>query len=687
MWYARPGSGGRLQAARGLTPLVGRQEELRLLLRRWEQTREGQGQLALIIGEPGIGKSRLVAEFHDRIRDARHIWMESTGQQLFENTPFHALIEMLSQWLELQGGADAREQFERLERALASTGLRVSEVAPLIADLLQLPLGDRYPQFNLAAEEKRRRLLAALSGWILGAARLQPLVMVVEDLHWLDPSTLELQQLLAEQGATVPLMLLYTARPEFHASWPMRTHHSQIALNRLSSRDVREMVARVAARSVLNRERIEAVVERTGGVPLFVEELTRAVVEGSGASTSCREIPATLHDSLMARLDRLGPAKETIQIGAVIGAEFSYRILHAVYPISNEDLQGRVKSATDAELIYVRGVPPDATYQFKHSLIRDAAYGALLRSRRKELHSQIAEILSQQFPERVASAPELLAHHYTEAGLLEQAIYCWQRAGQAAIERSANAEAISHLTKGLEVLELLPDGSERVKQELALLTNLGPAFIAAKGYAAPEVERTFAQARELCRRIGDTSELFSALYGLWWFHFVSARLDIARDQAVDLLEFAERHRDPVMLVTAHRALGYTQYDIGNFARAYEQFEQAMAIYSPQLHSRAVRYGGTDPGVGCLCFMAMALWYRGYPGQALERVNEALRLARELAHPFSLSVSLSLAARVAQFRREPWIIREQSDASILSSAEQGFPLWLAEAIMLKGWTLA
>jgi predicted ATPase len=291
---------------------------------------------------------------------------------------------MLSQWLELQGGANDGEQLERLERALASAGLTVAETAPVIADLLQLPAGERYLTSTLTAEQQRRRLFAALGGWVLGAARLQPVVMVVEDLHWLDPSTLELQQLLAEQGATVPLMLLYTARPEFRVPWPLRTHHIQITLNRLSSRNVREMIALVAARNALASESVEAVVERTGGVPLFVEELTRAVLESGSARIIGREIPATLHDSLMARLDRLGPAKEVIQVGAVIGGEFSYEFLHAVHPIPDEDLQGAMRSATDAELIQVRGIAPDAVYQFKHTLIQDAAYGALLRSRRKE---------------------------------------------------------------------------------------------------------------------------------------------------------------------------------------------------------------------------------------------------------------------------------------------------------------
>jgi predicted ATPase/class 3 adenylate cyclase len=678
---------GRRQAARGLTPFVGRNEELQLLLSRWERTCEGDGQVALIIGEPGIGKSRIVAEFQDRIRDARHIWMESAGEQFFENSPFHSIIEMFSQWLELQGGGNAQEQCERLEGALASAGLTVSEIAPLIADLLQLPAGERYPALALRAEEKRRRLLTALSEWILGAARIQPLVMVSEDLHWLDPSTLELLQLLAARGASVPLMLLYTARPEFRVPWPMRTHHSQIALNRLSSRDVRKMIAGFATHSAIATEKVEAVVERTGGVPLFVEELTRAVLESSNERIASQEIPATLHDSLMARLDRLGSAKETIQIGAVIGSEFSYRLLRAVCPMSEKDLQASLQSATDAELIYVRGMATEASYLFKHALIRDAAYGALLKSRRRELHSRIAEVLRQQFSERATSAPELLAHHYAEAGLFEEAIPCWQRAGQLAIERSANTEAISHITKGLQLIKLLPEGPEHIQQELTLQTILGPAFIAAKGYAAPEVERTFARARALCARVDDTLQLFSALYGLWWFHFAAAKLEAARGQGEKLLEFAEQRCDRVLLVTAHRALGYTLYNQGEFSIACAQFEKAMAIYASQLHSEAGRYGGTDPGVGCLCFDAMALWHRGYPDRASRRINEAIRLAQQLSHPLSSSASLNFAARVGQFRREALVARARAEASILSSAELGFTYWLAEATILKGWTLA
>jgi predicted ATPase len=556
-----------------------------------------------------------------------------------KNTPFNAIIEMLARWLELQDAANTEQQFERVEQALASAGLIVTEDTPLIADLLQLPAGDRYPASTLTAGQKRRRVLAALSGWVLGAARMQPLVMVVEDLHWLDPSTLELLQLLAEQGATVPLMLLCTARSELHAAWPMRTPHTQITLNRLSSRNVREMVALVAARNAFAAESVEAVVERTGGVPLFVEELTRAVLEGGNASSSGREIPATLHDSLMARLDRLGPAKEVIQIGAVIGSEISYRLLHAVHPIAGEDLQGAIQSAIDAELVYVRGNPPNASYQFKHALVRDAAYEALLRSRRKELHSRIAETLLKHFPETVTSAPEHLAHHYTQAGLIVQAIPNWQQAGQKAIQRSANVEASSHLSKGLELLKTLPDTPERVQQELTLQLALAAPLMATKGWATPEVARAYSRARELCQRVGQTPQLFPALWRQWGFYFIGGELQTAPGARGAASENSpERTRPRAPSGGPHHALWPALFFHGEFALTRAHLEQGTALYdSPQHGSRAFFYGGHDPGVCCQDFWALTLCSLGYPDQALKKVHEALILAQGLSHPLSLAV--------------------------------------------------
>jgi class 3 adenylate cyclase/predicted ATPase len=677
---------GRLRTARGLTPFVGREEEMRLLLSRWDRTREGEGQLVLIIGEPGIGKSRLVAEFHDRIRDSPHIWMESAGEQLFENTPFHAVTEMLSQWLELQGGANDEEQLERLERALASAGLTVAEAAPLIADLLQLPAGERYSTLTLTAEAKRRRLLAALGEWVFGASKLQPVVMVVEDLHWLDPSTLELQQLLAEQGTTVPLMLLYTARPEFHAPWPLRTHHSQITLTRLSSRNVRDMIALVGARTALASESVDAVVERTGGVPLFVEELTRAVLESGSARITGGEIPATLHDSLMARLDRLGPAKEVIQIGAVIGSEFSYDLIHAIHSIPDRDLQAAIRRATDAELIYVRGTPPDASYRFKHALIQDAAYGALLKSRRKELHSQIAGVLMRKFQDKVTLAPELLAHHCTEADLIEQAIPYWQQAGQRAAQRSANVEAISHLNKGLSLLNTLPATPERTQQELTMQITLGALLSGTRGWAAAEVELVYTRARELCRRIENTPQMFPALFGLWGFYDVRANLQVALELGEQLLAAAQQEQDPALLVLGYRALGETCFWRGDVVEARTHLERLSALYDRERHRSLAFLYGSDPGAGGLGFLAGTLWMLGYPDQAVQRSQEALALAQQLSHPFTLAFALMTMTYLYHFRRDEQEVLACTEKLLALATKHGFAQSWATATRYRGWAL-
>jgi predicted ATPase len=352
-----------------------------MLMSRWERVLEGEGQMALLIGEPGIGKSRLVQRFHELIADTPHTWIEAGAAPFFQNTPFFPVAEVLRQALGWRADQSTEEQTAKLESALELAGLKGADAVPLVAPLLNLGLPAKYPPLVLPAEQQRRRLLATLVEWALGTARAQPTVITIEDLHWADPSTLELIQLLCEQGAQERLLLLYTARPEFRAQWPPRAHHGQITLNRLSARNVRTMVQEVAARKALSDETLAAVVERTGGVPLFIEELTRAVLENADAKAP-RAIPVTLHDSLMARLDRLGRAREVLQIGAVIGVEFSYELLHAVHAIGEADLQQLLRTLTDAELLYVRGIAPEATYRFKHALIQDAAHEALLKSRR-----------------------------------------------------------------------------------------------------------------------------------------------------------------------------------------------------------------------------------------------------------------------------------------------------------------
>ena len=380
---------GRLEAvaaSRGLTPFVGREDELRLLMSRWERALEGEGQVALISGEAGIGKSRLVQRFHELIAGTAHTWVETGAGAFYQNTPFYPVTEMLREFLVSRGDESAQEQqLAQLESALELAGLKPAEAIPLLSPLLDRQLPAKYPPSPLSPEQQRRRLLATLVDWVLGSARAQPLVIATEDLHWADPSTLELIGLLVEQGAKARLLLLYTARPEFRPLWPLQAHHTHLTLNRLSARNVRTMIEEVAARKALSPETVAAVVERTSGVPLFVEELTRAVLESADAKLTGHQIPETLHDSLMVRLDRLGPAREVAQVGAVIGGEFSYELLHAMHPLNEEDLQKALSKLVDAELIYVHGIPPDANYTFKHALIRDAAYEALLKSRRKDL--------------------------------------------------------------------------------------------------------------------------------------------------------------------------------------------------------------------------------------------------------------------------------------------------------------
>jgi tetratricopeptide (TPR) repeat protein len=579
----------------------------------------------------------------------------------------------------------AEAQLAQLEPRLELAGLKPAETIPLIAPLLNLPLSDKYPPSPFSPEQQRRRLLATLVEWVLGAARVQPLVVATEDLHWADPSTLELIQLLVEQGATARLLLLYTARPEFCAQWPPRTHYTQITLSRLSVHNTRAMVEEVAARKAMSDATIATVIERTGGVPLFVEELTRAVLESGGAGLTGRTIPVTLHDSLMARLDRLGPAKEVAQVGAVIGSEFPYELLHAVHPVAEEDLQRALRSLTDAELLYVRGIAPDATYQFKHALIRDAAYEALLKSRRRELHRLVARTIVDKFSALQEAHPEVLARHWTEAGETEQAILCWQQAGQRATQRLANVEAIAHLTKGLELLKAQPDTPERAQQELLLQLALGAPLIVTKSWASPEVGAVYTRTQELCRQIGGTPLLFQALEGLWLFHFNRGEFQSACGLAEQLLDLAQRQHDPAFLMGAHCALGTTLFRLGELVPAQEHLEKSIALANPQTSSPYAFSFAYDPRIGSLSYTVWNLWMLGYMDRALKRADETLTLAQELSHPFRLAFALIYNVRVHQLRREVQTTREQAEAVIVLGTEHGFTTATVGRIW-KSWAL-
>ena len=678
-----------------LTPLVGRDQEVGLLFDRWEQTKEGRGQVVLLSGEPGIGKSRLAYTLKEHVESEGSLLFEARCSLYHQHSALHPLIDVLQRTLLLNRQEADEEKIEKLERALALYGMQ--ESLPLFTALLSLPTPSQCPPLNLTPQKQKERTLQALLQLLMAQAERQATVSVWEDLHWADPSSLEFLSLLIEQIPTTKLLLVLTSRPEFSPPWKMHSHLTQLTLNRLGQKQVEAMIAKVVEGRSLPAEVVAQIRVKTDGVPLFVEELTKSVIEatreqgtGNGGQQVARvplTVPATLQDALMARLDRLSTARQIAQLGATLGREFSYELLHAVASVNETDLQTSLLKLVEAEILYQRGVGHQARYFFKHALIQDTAYQSLLKSTRQQYHQQIAQVLDERFSDTKANQPELLAHHYTEANLIEQAIPYWQQAGQRAASRSANAEAISHLTKGLELLKTLPDTPERVQQELTLQIALGAPLQAIKGFASPEVERIYVRARELCQQVGETAQLFPVLWGLWFFYLARAEIQIARETGEQLLTVAQSVQDTDLFLEAHMALGATLFHLGEFFLAREHLEQGITLYnSQQHHSHAFIYG-TDPGVNCRIWITLVLWFLGYPDKALRRSCEAITLARETSHSFSLGFALNSAAWIHRLRREEQATQEQAEMLMTFATEQGFTQLLPEGTMFGGWALS
>ncbi len=678
----------------GLTPLVGRDLELGLLRERWAQAQAGEGQVVLLSGEPGIGKSRLVQALKEQVMAEGAARIELRCSPYHQNSAFYPLIEHLQRLLQFQREESPQAKLERLQQRLARYRFPQADTLPLLAALLSLPHPNGAPPLTFSPQKQKQKTQEALVAWIMEEAGQTAVYCAWEDLHWADPSTLEVLTLLLDQVPTTRLLVLLTFRPDFSPPWRPRSHLTQLTLNRLGRPQVEAMVEQVSGNKALPAEVVQQIVRKTDGVPLFVEELTKMVLESGllkkidghyelSGPLPPLAIPTTLQDSLMARLDRLAPVREIAQLGATLGREFSYELIQAISPLDEATLQEGLRQLVEAELVYQRGVPPQATYLFKHALIQDAAYQSLLKNKRQQYHQQIAQVLAARFAETVETQPELLAYHYTEAGLKEQAIPYWQKAGQRAAQRSANTEAITHLSNGLELLKTLPDTLERTQQELRLQTTVGPAWMALKGYAAAEVERAYTRALELCQQVGETPRLLQVLLGLETFYHVRGQLQTARELGEQSLSLAQRMQDPARLFGAHAALGSALFHLGEFASAREHLEQGMSLNDPQKHrSRTVQV----PEVGCLTYTAWTLWALGYPEQALERSHEAFTLAQELSHPFSLAFALNWAAFLHQLRREGQATQKRAEAAMALSAEQGFPVWLGFGTVFKGWAL-
>jgi class 3 adenylate cyclase/predicted ATPase len=662
-------------AAAGLTPLVGREPELTLLRERWAEAREGSGRVVLVEGDPGIGKSRLVLALRDQLAGQRHAWLECRGSPHHENSALRLAIDLLREALEITDEQTAGERVARIERGLERAGLPCAENLPLLVGLLSPEPPETRVRLDLPPEVQRRRTFEALAHWLFAWAALEPTVLVVEDLHWADPSSLELLDRLIEGACAAPVLLVLSHRPEFVPPWPERPHLTRLTLASLTPAETAAMVQGVAKGEALPPELVQQLVKRTDGVPLFVEELTKSVLESVGVAREgeapALAIPETLQDSLMARLDRLGPAKEVAQVAAVLGREFPYELLAAAAAEDGTSLERGLERLVSAELLYQRGEPPDAAYTFKHALIQEAACQSLLKGTRRAWHARIARVLEESFPALVAAEPGLVARHCEEGGLREEAIAWYQRAAERAMARSASAEAVRQLKRAIELLHTLPETPERDRRELALQVALGAPLVSSTAWAHREVEKAHARARELCDRIGDAPQLFQVIRNLVTFYTGRAELFTARDLCARLLRLAEREGKSAHLLLAHQQTGIVLYYLGQPAPALEHYERALAYYDPAEHRPLTPVYGAEFGVFTRIWMAWALWIAGYADRALATSREAIELARESGHAFSLAYALLWGAVVHVMRREPEESRALSEAALAIGRDHAF----------------
>jgi class 3 adenylate cyclase len=648
------GAESRFEALRAsATPLVGRDEELDLLRRRWQQAKAGEGSVVLVSGESGIGKSRLAQTLLERPSGEPHTRLRSFCSPHHQDDALYPTITQLERTAGFRREDTVEQRLNKLEAALALATNDLGEAVPLLAALLSIPSSERYPPLDLAPQKRRERTLQALAAQVAGLAARRPVLMVFEDAHWSDPTSLDLLDLIIDRVPITRVLLIITFRPEFTPPWTGHPHVSLLTLNRLSPQQRAEMITGITRGKALPQEIGDQIVDRTDGVPLFVEELTKPVVE-SGMLTDVGDhytaagpltpmaIPATLQASLLARLDRLAPVREVAQIGAALGRQFSHELIAAVASKPQPELDKALAQLVEAELIYRRGTPPDAEYTFKHALVQDAAYGTLLRSRREQLHARIATALEDRFPEIVAAQPALLAHHCSEAGLTEKAVDYWLAAGRQAWGRSAPAEAVARLRRGLALIPSLTDTEWRGAHEFDLQIALGQVLNASGGWGVPEVGEAYARARQLAVTLSRPRALLFALYGQWAFHALGADLERAGQLAEEMRHLGETSDDVPTQVLGYCSSAYTCMHAGELIGARTYVENGLALYDPAHRPAYVGISTNDLLVLLRDQSSLTLACLGYLDRAWSRADAAVAEARRLGHPFTLSDTLSWA---------------------------------------------
>jgi class 3 adenylate cyclase/predicted ATPase len=678
-----------LRSARAL--LVGRDEEIELLLKRWAQAQAGEGRVVLLSGEAGIGKSRLVGALEDRLRGEPHLVLHCFASPHHSETTLFPVVSQLERVAGFSRDATPEQKLTQLEAALAAARGRPEEIA-LIADLLALPLGERFRLPELSPRRRKERTLAALVSQIEALAARQPVLLIYEDAHWLDPTSRELLDLTIDRVASLPVLLVITFRPEFSPPWLGRPHVTLHSLNRLAARQTAAMVEEIAGAKALPPAVRDAIVDRTDGVPLFVEELTKTVLEAGllreevdryvlTGTLPPLAIPTTLHASLLARLDRLGVAKEVAQVAAAIGRQSSHELIAAVLPLRDEQLRDSLDRLVAADLIHRRGVPPDAVYTFKHALVQDAAYSTLLRARRTQLHAAIADTLERGFPEVVAAQPARLAQHCAEAGLTEKALGYWLAAARQALARSALTEAVMQATKGLDLLPGLPDGASRQQHELRLQLVLGAAFTATKGHAAAVLGQIYDRARQLCKLLGDPPQLVPVLLGQWIHRVMRSELGQARLLSEELQARGARTNDVSARVTGCYAAGVTHTCLGEFAAARTCLEQVLVLYDA-----GRRHAVLDERVAALSNLHCVLTVLGYPEQGRSRRDEAVAEARRISFPYPLADAL-LWTFLGDWSGGKEGMLARADELLSIATEYGFIFFIAAGTIFRGWCLA
>ena len=686
--------------AGGLTELVGREEELELLLRRWSRAKTGEGQVVLVSGEAGIGKSRLTAALLERLAGEPYTRLRYFCSPQHTDSALYPVSGQMERAAGFAHDDSPQSKLDKLDALLARSSTSAKDAA-LFAEMLSLPNDGRYPLLELTPEQRRQRTLQALIAQTEVLTRLKPVLMIFEDAHWIDPTSLELFDRAVDRTASRPVLLIMTFRPEFEPPWIGRPHVTALTLNRLAQREIDAMIDRVVGNKRLPANIRQDIIERTDGIPLFVEEMTKAVLEAgsegaqhaaAAVPSPALAVPASLHASLMARLDRLGPSKEVAQIGSVIGREFSHALLAALVRKPEAELDEALQRLIAAGLLFRQGVPPHAIYLFKHALVQDAAYGTLLREPRRELHARIAEVLESQFADIAERQPELLARHFTEAGLIEKAAVLWGKAGQRSLARSALAEAAKQLPRALAQIAVLPPTPARRREEIKLQVAFLNSLMHVKGYASPETKAAAEKARLLIEKaeaLGESFEdplmLFSVLYGFWGASYNAFNGDAVCELARQFLALAEKQGATVPLMIGHRLMGSSLQLTGDLAESRAHFDQALALYDPAKHRPLATRFGQDIGVSILMFRSYSVWLLGYPESALADADRALKNAREIGHAPTLMIALANMTHIlcGNYATANTNLRDL----VALAGEKGTLWWKALGTCLQGYALA